>query len=165
MDRTQEFESLVLVEGLISAGVGLGRPFTAHPSARPSPQCATVWAWNTCERCGRSPAPTSRSSPAARRSSGAWRFCQRALRGKDAQRSGWTQGSEAVSGCHWFLGTQKRQPQGGGGRRHRWEARNSEGRPRGPGTSGRGVTCIDDMLAVNMHLYGGQAIQIKLHAP
>lgn len=61
-----------------------------------SPQCAMAWAWNTCGRQGRSLVPMSWSLLAARRSLGAWRFCRRALRGKDTRSEGQAQWPETI---------------------------------------------------------------------
>lgn len=124
-----------------------------------SPQCAMAWAWNTCGRQGRSLVPMSWSLLAARRSLGAWRFCRRALRGKDTRSEGQAQWPETISRQFPIPEHPERAASRGEGM-----ARDRGGRPEGAGTFG-GILFIHDMLSVNMHLYGGQAIQIKLHSP
>lgn len=57
--------------------------------ATSSPQCATVWAWNTCGKKAVTSANIQEFAGCKKIFGGAWRFCQRALQGstqvKDSQ--------------------------------------------------------------------------------
>lgn len=141
---------------------GLRRPLHHLPH---SSQCAMVWAWNTCGRRGLSLVPMSWSLLAARRSLGAWRFCRRALRGKDTRSEGRAQWPKTTSRQLLI----PEDPEGaasrgeGMARDRGGRPEKAGGRPEGAGTFGR-ILFIHDMLSVNMYLYGGQAIQVKLHS-